>query len=101
MLIPRGGGRGTLQLDRLGLCGRLDLMGLIGLMGLMGLLGRMGPGIGAFLDTVPGDVARGLARKRSPAERPGRKVAVSLRRGLRAIPLARSWHSSTGIGAYG
>jgi len=111
MLIPRGGGRGTLLLDRLGLFGLfglLDLTGptallaLLGRLGLLGLLGLLGPGIGAFLDTLPGDVARGLARKRSLAERPGRKVAVTLRSGLAAIPLARFSHPPTaGISAHG
>ena len=103
MLIPRGGGRGTRLLDRLG---------LLGLMGLMGLMGRMGPGIGAFLDTAPGDVARGAMRpkrsngpmrfaRRRPLA-PGRKVAITLRSGLRAIPLARFRQPSTaGISAHG
>jgi|SRR5262245_48286877 len=102
MLIPRGGGRGTRLLDRLGL------------LGLMGLMGRMGPGIGAFLDTAPGDVARGamrpkrsngpmrFARRRPLGESPGRKVAITVRSGLRAILLARFRHPPTaGISAHG
>jgi len=105
MLIPRGGGRGTLLLDRLGLFGLFGLFGLLDLTGptaLLGLLGLLGPGIGAFLDTLPGDVARGLARKRSLAERPGRKVAITLRSRLPATPLARFRHPSTaGISAHG
>ena len=77
MLIPRGKGT-TLLL------GRLDL------------LRRSGSGIGAFSDTIPGDDAQGLARKRPlardrpadwPGDWPGLKVAIALRGGLRAIPL--------------
>ena len=85
MLTPRGKGT-TLLL------GRLDL------------LRRSGSGIGAFSDTIPGDDAQGLARKRPlardrpadwpgdwpsdwPSDWPGLKVAIALRGGLRAIPL--------------
>jgi hypothetical protein len=73
MLIPRGGGRGTIQL---------------------GLLGRAN---GAFPDTGPGDVARGLAHERPLAGNwPGRAVAIALRGGLSAIPLMRRWRPPGG-----
>ena len=95
MLIRRG--RGTLLLARLG------------------LLRQLSSHIGAFSDTVPGDNARGLARKRPlardwpadwpadwPGDWPGLKVAIVSRDGLRATPLTRLPRPSTaGVSAHG
>ena len=91
MLIRRG--RGTLLLARLD------------------LLRHLSSHIGAFSDTVPGDNARGLARKRPlardwpadwPGDWPGLKVAIASRDGLRATPLTRLPRPSTaGVSAHG
>jgi hypothetical protein len=68
MLIPRGGGRGTI------------LLGLMGLMGLWGRLGLWGPGIAAFPDPARGDAAR----EPRAAHWPG--LSIALRGGLSSIP---------------
>jgi hypothetical protein len=75
MLIRRGRGRGTLLLGRLDLLEPWDPWD------------PWDPGIA---NTVPGDGARGLLRKRSLAQdRPGLKVAIALRGGLPPLPRIR------------
>jgi hypothetical protein len=87
MLIRRGRGKGTLLL------GRLD----------PGDRWNPGDPLNPIADTVPGDGARGLPRKRSLAEdRPGLKVAIALRDGLRTLPRTRFRRPSTaGVSDHG
>ena len=88
MLIPRGGGRGSILLGPSGLWGLLGLWGFLGLWGLWGLLGPRGlwrPGIGAFPDTARGEVARDLAQTQ-PRAAHWLSLMIALRVGLSSIP---------------